>query len=288
MVVYSFKGERLAEHSYLVFRLYHEMFGPTHERLVAKRLGVDPRQVSEAECAACLLHDVGKALNGFQQGIERGGGFRFHELVSALFTYDTLRNALSDADYVVRHLLSFAAAYAVLQHHQAMRNLSEAFGKGSGLLPPLSEGVHRDVVNEITMAAQIATHLFDASKVLKAFKGSVEEASREGFGVWFRKLRCELENVMIQGAPRGIPPDRMEDWTKAWGRLQPALPLFTAPLQLCDYLAALVTRGGRMRRLHRESLLLLRRASLNLLANRVTLAKRRASITTTSNLLQVE
>jgi CRISPR-associated endonuclease Cas3-HD len=287
MVVYSFKGERLAEHSYLVFRLYHEMFGPTHERLVAKRLGVDPRQVSEAECAACLLHDVGKALNGFQRGMERGEGFRFHEVVSAFFTYDTLRNSLFDADYVVRHLLGFAAAYAVLQHHQAMRGLSKAFEESSRLLP-LSGGIDRDVVSEIMMAAQMAAHLFDASKVLEAFKDRVEAASREGLRVWFEGLRYKLGGVMERGAPQDIPPDRMKDWTKVWGRLQLALPLFTAPLQLCDYLAALVTRGGRMRRLHRESLLLLRRASLNLLANRLALAKRRASITPTFNFLKVE
>jgi CRISPR-associated endonuclease Cas3-HD len=286
MVVYSFRGERLSEHSYLVLRLYCEAFGPTHEGLVAKRLGIDQRRISEAMCTACLLHDVGKALKEFQRSIEQGGGSPFHEVVGALFTYDTLRSAF-DADPLVRHLLSFAAAYAVLRHHQAMRSLRKAFEEGPRHLP-LSGGIDRGVANEAAMAAHMAAHLIDASNVLEAFKERVEVASREGLSVWFERLRHRLGNFIRGVAPEGIPLDVQKDWPKAWERLQLTLPLFTAPLQLCDYLAALVTRGGRIRSLHRESLLLLRRASLNLPANRLTSAKRRTSTAPTSNPLRAE
>jgi len=258
MVIYSSKGERLAEHSFLVLRLYHGMFGPRHERLVANRLGVDLTFVSEAMRTACLLHDVGKALKKFQEGVKEGKGFKFHEVVSALFTYNTLRNALSGADVLIKHCLSFAAAYAVLQHHQAMRDLQEVFSEGLKSLP-LDGGIDDNVVNEIAMAAQMAVHLFDASKVLEAFKEEVEKVPKEGLSVKLQELVSDFNEIMASGHPRGMPSSWAGRWAAAWAKLQSALPLFVAPLQLSDYLAAFIVRGGRYRRLHREALLLLRR-----------------------------
>jgi len=284
MVIYSSVGERLAEHSYLVLRLYCGMFGQRHEKLIANRLNVDLKLVSEAMRIACLLHDVGKALKGFQQKALQGGGFRFHEVVSALFTYDTLRNVLSDADVVTRYQLSFAAAYAVIQHHQAMRGLHEVLRKSFELLP-LDSGIDEGLVDEIVMAVQMATHLFDPGKALEIFRERVEEISKRGLKEELQGFKTDFECWITSGAPRNIPSNRINrigSWTKAWERTQRALPLFIAPLQLSDYLAAFITRGGRVRRLHREALLLLRRTSLNLLINCSTLARTTTSTTSTS------
>jgi len=281
MVIYSSVGERLAEHSYLVLRLYCGMFGQRHEKLIANRLNVDLKLVSEAMRIACLLHDVGKALKGFQQRVLQGGGFRFHEIVSALFTYDTLRNVLSDADVVTRYQLSFAATYTVIQHHQAMRGLREVLGKSFELLP-LDSGIDEGLVDEIVMAVQMAKHLFDPGEALEIFKERVEEISKRGLKEKLQEFKTDFEWWMTSGSPRNIPSSRIESWTKAWERTQRALPLFIAPLQLSDYLAAFITRGGRGRRLHKEALLLLRRTPLNLLINCSTLARTAASTTSTS------
>ena len=282
MVIYSSMGERLAEHSYLVLRLYCEMFGPRHEKLVAKRLNVDLELVSEAMRTACLLHDVGKALKGFQQRIRERRGSKFHEVVSALFTYEVLRDFLSNADFVARQQLSFAATYAVIQHHQAMRSLSEVLEKSLELLP-LDGGIDEDLVDEITMAAQMVTHLFDASRLLEVFKEKVGEVSASGERLRekLQRFRHHFGQWIRSGAPPDIPPKKVESWAEAWGRLQFALPLFVAPLQLSDYLAAFITRGGRGRRLHREALSLLRRAPVNLLTSCLTSARSSTSITST-------
>ena len=264
MVVYSYKGERLAEHSYLVLRLYCRAFGTAHERLVAKRLGMSPELVARTLRTACLLHDAGKALTKFQEAVKQERGMPFHEVVSALLVYDTLSFALFDEGPVVRHALSFAAAYAVLQHHQAMRGFREALHSGLAHLLRLGGGIDGGVVEEVKLAARMAEHLFDAGGVLEAFERSVERASREGLCTMLQEFMTTFTNIASGRAPAGVALGRSSEWAATWGRLQTALPLFSAPLQLCDYLAAYLARGGRLRALHREALLQLRNASRNL------------------------
>jgi CRISPR-associated endonuclease Cas3-HD len=265
MVVYSYRGERLAEHSYLVLRLYCGAFGGAHERLVAKRVGADPALVVTALRTACLLHDVGKALSEYQERIKRGKGAPFHEVVGACLTYETLSLALFDEGPVVRHALSFAAAYAVLQHHQAMRGFREALHSGLTHLLQLGGGIDDGVVEEVRLAARMAEHLFDAGSVLEAFKRSIERVSREGLCTMLQEFMTTFTNIASGLAPASVALGRSSEWATTWGRLQTALPLFSAPLQLCDYLAAYLARGGRLRALHREMILMLRRAPTNFL-----------------------
>jgi CRISPR-associated endonuclease Cas3-HD len=264
MVVYSYRGERLAEHSYLVLRLYCGAFGAAHEKLVARRVGISPELVAMSLRAACLLHDTGKALTRFQEGVERGGGMPFHEVVSALLVYDTLSLALFDEDPAVRHALSFAAAYAVLQHHQAMRGFRAVLQEGLQHLVKLRCNIDEGVVEEVKLAARMAEHLFDARGVLEAFERSVERVSREGLCTMLQEFMTTFTNIASGQAPASVALGRSPEWATTWGRLQTALPLFSAPLQLCDYLAAYLARGGRLRALHREMLLMLRRARTNL------------------------
>lgn len=254
-MIYSFRGERLAEHSYLVLRLYCEAFGSAHERLIAKRLDIDPYPVSVAMRAACLLHDVGKALTEYQHRIVQGWGAPFHEIVSAYATYYTLCNALSRQKPAVRNALSFAATCAVLQHHQAMRSFQEVLESWCQL--PLASGIDTGVVEEVELAAHMAEHLFDAREMLEALKKIIDEASsREQL----HKFVNHFRELLGGKAPASVG----SEWGATWGRLQRLLPLFTAPLQLCDYLAAYITRGGRPRALHREALIMLRNALRNL------------------------
>ena len=260
-MIYSYKGERLAEHSYLVLRLYCGAFGSSHERLVARHLGaenlgVDAEPIAVAMRAACLLHDVGKALADYQERIMQGRGAPFHEVVSACLTYNALRFAPFDKGPLARRLLSFAAAYAVLQHHQAMRSFSEMLQEGLRYLRSLKGGINADVAVEVKLAAQMAEHLFDSERVLKGFERALERTLSGGLGVELQVFINDFSSTLEGRAPPGVG----SDWSAAWTRLQPLLPLFAVPLQLCDYLAAYIARGGRMRPLHRETLLMLRKA----------------------------
>jgi hypothetical protein len=114
------------------------------------------------------------------------------------------------------------------------------------------------------MAVQMTTHLFDASKVLEVFKERVEEVSKQGLKRKLQEFKSYFKDWIIQGIPQNIHSGKTKSWGEVWEKLQLTLPLFVAPLQLCDYLAAFITRGGKARRLHREALLLLRKGPLNL------------------------
>jgi CRISPR-associated endonuclease Cas3-HD len=263
MVVYSFKGERLAEHSYLVLRLYSKTFGSKHERLIARRLDVNQEFVSVTMRAACLLHDVGKALSTFQDNVERGSRFPFHEVVSAHLTYVTLRRVLSEAGPIINRQLSFAGAYAVLQHHQAMRGIREVLERGITLLST-KYTLHESLVDEMELVAKMGTCSFEASPIIDTFKQVVEEISKSVLGVKLKEFIGNFTETMTGHYPKDVRRDRISEWAVSWGKLQPALPLFTAPLQLSDYLAAFIIRGGRMRALHKEMLLLLGKDSSKL------------------------
>jgi CRISPR-associated endonuclease Cas3-HD len=226
---------------------------------------MSPELVARTLRTACLLHDAGKALTKFQEAVKRERGMPFHEVVSALLVYDTLSLALFDEGPVVRHALSFAAAYAVLQHHQAMRGFREALHSGLTHLLQLGGGIDGGVVEEMRLAARMTEHLFDAGSVLEAFERSVERASREGLCTMLQEFMTTFTNIASGHAPASVALGRSSEWATSWGRLQTALPLFSAPLQLCDYLAAYLARGGRLRALHREMMLMLRRAPTNLL-----------------------
>jgi hypothetical protein len=97
--------------------------------------------------------------------------------------------------------------------------------------------------------------------VLEAFERSVERASREGLYTMLQEFTTTFTAVASGLAPATLAVRRSSEWTTTWGRLQASLPLFSAPLQPCDYLAAYLARGGKLRALHRETLLMLRNAS---------------------------
>lgn len=267
MVVYSYRGERLAEHSYLVLRLYCGAFGTTHEKLVAKRLNMDPEPVAMALRVACLLHDAGKALVKFQEGARQGRGMPFHEVVSAVLVYDTLSFALFDKGSVVRQALSFAASYAVLQHHQAMRGFRVILQKGQEYLTRLGCDLDNYVVDEMRLAARMAENLLDGGSVLNAFERSVQRASQEGLCIMLQEFISNFMDIAGGRAPASVAVNKSSEWATTMQRLEAVLPLFSAPLQLSDYLAAYLTRGGRLRALHRETLLMLRRARSNSLGS---------------------
>jgi hypothetical protein len=189
----------------------------------------------------------------------------FHEVVSALLVYDTLSFALFDEGSVVRHALSFATAYAVLQHHQAMRGFREVLQKGLQHLIKLRCNIDKGVVEEVRLAARMAEHLFDAGSVLEAFERSINNVSEKGLCPMLQEFTNTFTAIASGQAPASVALGKSPEWAATWERLQTALPLFSAPLQLCDYLAAFLTRGERrLRALHREMLLMLRRAPNNL------------------------
>lgn len=242
MVVYSFCGERLSEHSYLTLRLYMTAFGEWHERVTAKKLGLeDPRELSCALRTACLLHDVGKALKKFQERVrqDKKAGFPFHEIVSSYFTFKTL------VFYIEHKSIAAAAALAVLQHHQAMRSIEETLIDGLKRLP-LDEGMEESVIEEIKMAASMSEGM---TPIIKNFE-EVFEHEPKHIKEELSKFIGKLKSWLKTSAPG--------DEDMLWNYLKHIQPMFNAPLQLSDNLAAFLVRGGSFRMLHAETIKLLK------------------------------
>ncbi|WP_428287188.1 hypothetical protein [Infirmifilum sp.] len=246
MAVYSFRGERLSEHSYLTLRLYVTAFGERHEKLISARLALSKDVASLLMRSSCLLHDVGKALRDYQT---RMGSFQFHELVSGYFVYETLLSILKGKDLGNYRPSSLArtAALAVIQHHQAMRSLEEILSEGFKAIP-LGSGISEEVVEEIRLAARMSANTLPcAQDVLNAFQEAVESSSGE-----LEKRVGQFCEGMIKWL-KGIDVGDGE----AWLLLLRYQPLLSAPLQVCDSFAALLTRRGQLRGIHRGFLSLL-------------------------------
>jgi hypothetical protein len=123
-----------------------------------------------------------------------------------------------------------------------MRSFREALHRSLTHLLQLGDGIDGSIVEEVKLAARMAVHFFNAEGVLEAFERSVERASREGLYTMLQEFTTTFTAVASGLAPATLAVRRSSEWTTTWGRLQASLPLFSAPLQPCDYLAAYLAR----------------------------------------------
>jgi len=242
VTVYSFRGERLAEHSYLTLRLYLAAFGDRHERVLAAKLaseGVKLDEVRIALRASFLLHDVGKALRSFQRQFRSCGlgepRFPYHEALSAYLVYETLLDC-------VRQPLAIAASLAALQHHQAMRSPHAALEEMRRRLE-LRGGVDEAVVNEIELAVEILDSE-ELRAIAEALSTAVEKFNEEP-----RIELREFTNVINSWMTGCIPDSASREDAMMWRTVRELIPTFTGPLQVADAAAAALVRRGQLRRL---------------------------------------
>jgi len=106
------------------------------------------------------------------------------------------------------------------------------------------------VVEEVELAAKMAEHLLprEAAKAIMEFKRVVREFSCyeravEAVSKYINFVSSVYKGMM--GALKATERERLR-------RILLVQPLLTAPLQLSDYLAALLARGGKLRVLHNE------------------------------------
>lgn len=90
--------------------------------------------VASAAVAAALLHDLGKAHEGFVRACAESGatGFRYHEVVGAYLLFQVGEDAGPEG---VTRSAAYLASYAVLAHHHAMRGRGLEVVRGGGEVP---------------------------------------------------------------------------------------------------------------------------------------------------------
>ena len=144
MSAYSYaRVERLYFHSYLTYHIFRrsKCLGDKLEGLVSSFLlsryeGLDPGRalgiVKDLFKISHILHDVGKAARIYQDRVFTEPytelSFKYHEVISALVVYEYVKKYLKESLLGVNDLgdliniLSYSTAFAVLMHHEALRN----------------------------------------------------------------------------------------------------------------------------------------------------------------------
>ncbi|BBD73573.1 CRISPR-associated endonuclease Cas3'' [Sulfodiicoccus acidiphilus] len=216
----AFAGQGLVEHSIGSVNWMDRAFDLSYFSVVANRVNrltqgieapVDKWWTHELTAILTVLHDVGKAGEGFQSQFDDGCGsqrssFKLHEIVSAVFLY---RNQVKVAGEELRGIRKFWAVMTVINHLNAMR------------------GLH--TLND----AQLAT-LRDKLKLSKYGNTLLQELSNRGFDVGhMRAGDYTIADVqdMVQWL-RGLS-------TRSEGKLY---VLFLAPLMIGDNLDSSVAR----------------------------------------------
>lgn len=232
----------MAEHVYLTLRFYLLFFGGRYERILARKTNSTIRDMSIAIRSAYLLHDVGKALVGFQEKCKdpsiKNVSFKYHEAVSACLVDRVL------SEGIVKASLSMTVALAVLRHHQAMRYFVEVLNNSLYDLP-IQKGIVTEVVEELREAIEMLGFLSEYDEVLFKLEQVIKSFNLEEYKLLIEKMKCWIRNDF-----RNINIDQIDKGL--WLRFKCLIPMFSAPLQLSDTTAATLLRRGEFRTLSLE------------------------------------
>ena len=123
---YAFRNHPLVDHMTGCLRIVEKFLevNPNYLHVVGVRLmkaglnTAEPKLIETMLKLGATIHDIGKAYRHYQERIEKyGGGFEYHEILSAVSCYKILSNNLSPESQGLKILLLMA----VLNHHQAFR-----------------------------------------------------------------------------------------------------------------------------------------------------------------------
>ncbi len=258
-MAYSYaRIERLHYHSYLTYYIFKrsKCFGDRFIVLLSEflesRLNVSNLKdlVRDVIYVSLVLHDIGKAYRGYQKVLYEYYGetrFSYHELLSSLITYSHLRNYVtkkirdmnvdSDTKRKLGDYLILSATIAVLMHHEALRNYIDVLTKlKHDMVKFLSRVVREGFIKEEVI-------LIDKILEFLGIKGVrlgdvISELISKGFQRRYDSLRRSFLEYSRSPCVEYLVTNT------------------TAAIQLCDRLAASITRGSErgwsLRRLERE------------------------------------
>jgi len=112
--------EPLRTHTFLTARFMELVFLRRNYHLRLEKEGLEPSKAQEGLMLVAILHDIGKAHEGYQR---EHGGFKGHEIYSGLITYRLAKMLEFDEDW------SSVLGLAVALHHHTMigRGVSDDF-----------------------------------------------------------------------------------------------------------------------------------------------------------------
>ena len=233
----SFVDEHLVDHSLLTLTLFNKIYGDEYAKLVVARIGARLRLdlESEAVCLAfrlaCSLHDIGKALKIYQKQFKgqippERFSFKYHEIPSA-FVFQRISRELEDL-YEINLKVLECFTLAVLSHHQAMRDLNVYLEQEQEIFKYFS-------LEGLGLTGEEAEDLKELAQGLK----------RHGVNLDAEQLTRYLSEIRPNDLCEFLKIMRNEFSSGEIERLTPLIPLFVAPIQLCDNLAAsLLRRSG--------------------------------------------
>jgi len=236
---YAFKNNPLVDHMTGCLRIVEKFLeiNPNYLHVVGVRLmkaglnTAEPELIGTMIKLGVVIHDVGKAYRHYQERIERyGGGFKYHEILSAVSCCKVLSNSLSLESQGLKILLLMA----VLNHHQAFREsvpkiLSDTYFVKNVL--HIAKGGLCDNVSNIEPA-------------LKTLGLTIEEV----FAKDYPEFKSLLENVRCV---LKLFLQRKFDDNRRWLKLY---SLLMFPIVLADNLDAYEKRSGSSSRLVIEEL----------------------------------
>ncbi len=245
--------ERLHYHSYLTYYIFRrsKCFGDRFIGVLSdfleSKLNVSniKNLMRDVIHSSLILHDIGKAYKGYQRVVHELYGeasFGYHEILSSIITYSYLRSYVTtriralnidgDVKKRLRDYLTLPASIAVLMHHEALRNYVDILTK---LRYEMSKFL-RVVVKEGFIEGEVL--LID--RIL------------ESLGIKDVKLSDVINQLISRGFQRRY--DGIREYFMIYSRnpdVEYLATNITAAIQLCDRLAASITRGGLNRSLRR-------------------------------------
>ncbi|MHC1637486.1 MAG: CRISPR-associated endonuclease Cas3'' [Candidatus Nezhaarchaeales archaeon] len=245
MALMSFKGEHLIDHLILTAVLFDKIYGIRYTQMLSNKL----MRLNAVKALyrllklACILHDIGKAFKGYQE--QKGHmSFPFHEIPSAQIFIDIAMPYF----YHYQQLVN-CCGIAILIHHQAMRDLNVFEENKSKIIEEISKrlGVPEEAdkdLDELSMAISRHVGLEIKSQDLKKI---IENVNINTLMTTLNTLKEFYVNN-----PKVI--DTSDVKVQQW------VSMLSAPIQLCDNLAASLIRpeGSPLtRRLAFEALKLL-------------------------------
>ena len=236
---YAFKNHPLVDHMTGCLRIVEKFLeiNPNYLHVVGVRLmkaglnTAEPELIGTMIKLGVVIHDVGKAYRHYQERIERyGGGFKYHEILSAVSCCKVLSNSLSLESQGLKILLLMA----VLNHHQAFREsvpkiLSDTYFVKNVL--HIAKGGLCDNVSNIEPA-------------LKTLGLTIEEVFAKDYPE-FKSLLENVRRVLKLFLQRKFDDNRR--WLKLYS-------LLMFPIVLADNLDAYEKRSGSSSRLVIEEL----------------------------------